>query len=202
MARTPLRLLKDVWPYSIARSKKWILSSEMKQHPRLIEVLQKSDTGPIMGEADFERNLVGPTIKNLVEKYDIRYTGEFYVNCDDELADRVYQAGMDFASQVGMFNQSTSRRITWTRAEVEEAIQNCIENGCIDPIEKEPPIDDNQEETNKLSLIIIISVIILPILMVEESTYILQLLQLLIMIFVVIKQENLHTLGVEEYALV
>jgi methylamine--corrinoid protein Co-methyltransferase len=97
----------------------------MKQHPRLIEVLQKSDTGPIMDEADFERNLVGPTIKRLVEKYDIHYTGEFYVNCDDELADRVFQAGIDFASEVGMFNQSSSRRITWTRAEVIDAIQNC-----------------------------------------------------------------------------
>ncbi len=97
----------------------------MKHPPRLFEVLQRSETGPIMDEADFERNLVGPTIKHLVEKYDIKYTGEFFVNCDDELADRVYQAGVDFASKVGMFNQSTSRRITWSRDEVEEAIQNC-----------------------------------------------------------------------------
>ena len=43
----------------------------MKQHPRLIEVLQKSETGPIMDEADFERKLVGPTIKRLVEQYGI-----------------------------------------------------------------------------------------------------------------------------------
>jgi|TARA_B100001964_G_scaffold240270_1_gene309639 methylamine--corrinoid protein Co-methyltransferase len=97
----------------------------MKHHPRLFEVLQRSETGLIMDEADFERDLVGPTIKGLIEKYDIQYTGEFYVNCDDELADRVYQAGIDFASEVGMYNQSTSRRITWTCAEIDEAIQNC-----------------------------------------------------------------------------
>ncbi len=97
----------------------------MKQHPRLFEVLERSESGPIMDEVDFERKLVGPTIKRLVEKYDIQYTGESYVNSDDDLADRVFQAGVDFASEVGMFNQSTSRRITWTRDEIEEAIQTC-----------------------------------------------------------------------------
>lgn len=95
----------------------------MKQHPRLIEVLQRAETGPIMDEADFERKLLGPAIKNLVEEYDIRYTGEDYVNCGDDLADRVFQAALDLASEVGIFNQSTSRRILWTRDEIERDLQ-------------------------------------------------------------------------------
>jgi len=97
----------------------------LKQHPRLIEVLQRSENGPIIDEADFERKLVGPTIKSLVEKYDVQYTGESYINLDDDLADRVFQAGVEFASLVGIYNQSTNRRITWSRAEIEEAIKNC-----------------------------------------------------------------------------
>lgn len=97
----------------------------MQPHPRLIEVLKRSETGPIMHEADFERKLVGPAIKRLVEKYEIRYTGEVCVNMDDDLADRVFQAGLDFASEVGVLNQSTSRIIQWTRDEVEEAVRNC-----------------------------------------------------------------------------
>jgi methylamine--corrinoid protein Co-methyltransferase len=97
----------------------------VKQHPRLIEVLQRSENGPIIDEADFERKLVGPTIKSLVEKYDLQYTGESYINLDDDLADRVFQAGVEFASLVGMYNQSTNRRITWSRSEIEEAIKNC-----------------------------------------------------------------------------
>ena len=97
----------------------------MKQHPRLIEVLQRSENGPILDEADFERKLVGPTIKSLVEKYAVQYSSESYINQDDDLADRVFQAGVEFASQVGMYNQSTNRRITWSRAEIEEAIKNC-----------------------------------------------------------------------------
>jgi methylamine--corrinoid protein Co-methyltransferase len=97
----------------------------LKQHPRLIEVLQRSENGPIIDEADFERKLVGPTIKSLVEKYDVQYTGESYINLDDDLADRVFQAGVEFASLVGIYNQSTNRRITWSRSEIEEAIKNC-----------------------------------------------------------------------------
>lgn len=97
----------------------------MKQPQRLFEVLQRSDTGPIISEADFDRKLVAPTIKRLVQKYGIRYSGEVVVNCDDDLADRVFQAGMDFACEVGVFHQGTSRRITWTREEISAALQNC-----------------------------------------------------------------------------
>ncbi len=53
----------------------------MKQHPRLIEVLTRAETGPIMEEADFERNLLGPTIKKLVEKYGGDRSGGFWPEC-------------------------------------------------------------------------------------------------------------------------
>jgi len=103
----------------------------MKQHPRLFEVLERAESGPIMEEANFERRLVGPTIKQLVQKYDIKFTGEHIINIDDDLADRVFQAGLDFACEVGVFNQSTSRRIAWTRAEVEQAVENCPAEGSL-----------------------------------------------------------------------
>lgn len=44
----------------------------MKHRSRLIEVLHRAETGPIMDEADFERKLVAPTIKNLVKKYEVK----------------------------------------------------------------------------------------------------------------------------------
>jgi methylamine--corrinoid protein Co-methyltransferase len=97
----------------------------LKQHPRLLDVLKRSEEGPIIEESDFERRMVGPTIKNLVEKYHIQYDGVTCVNMDDDLADRVYQAGVEFASMVGVYNQSTNRRITWSRAEIEAGIDDC-----------------------------------------------------------------------------
>jgi len=97
----------------------------MKQRYRLVEVLHRAETGPVIDEADFERHLVAPTIKRLVEEYDIKFDESAIVPSDNELADRVFQAGLDFAAEVGLLCQSTSRRITWTRGELEEGLRTC-----------------------------------------------------------------------------
>jgi methylamine--corrinoid protein Co-methyltransferase len=97
----------------------------MRHRARLLEVLHRAETGPIIDEADFERRLVAPTIKHLVEKYELKFDGSTIVPADDDLADRTFQAGMEFATEVGLFCQSTSRRITWTRSEIEEGLRFC-----------------------------------------------------------------------------
>ena len=45
----------------------------LRHRSRLIEVLHRAETGPIMEETDFERQLVAPTIKRLVKKYAIKF---------------------------------------------------------------------------------------------------------------------------------
>ena len=97
----------------------------MRHRSRLIEVLRRAESGPIIEEAQFERKLVAPTIKKMVAKYGIEFDREHLVPSDDDLADRVFQAGLEFATEVGMFCQSTSRRITWSRAEYEEGLRFC-----------------------------------------------------------------------------
>lgn len=69
----------------------------MNHRAQLVEVLYRAETGPIMEEADFERKLVAPTIKDAVQKYEIKFDGDTIVNSDDDLADRIFQAGMDVA---------------------------------------------------------------------------------------------------------
>ena len=97
----------------------------MKHRSRLVEVLHRAETGPIIEEAEFERRLVAPTIRSLLKKYDIKYDKTVFVPHDDDLSDRVFQAGLDLATEVGMFCQSTSRRIVWTRSELEEGLRFC-----------------------------------------------------------------------------
>ena len=98
----------------------------MSRHSsRLVEVLYRAETGPMMEEPDFERKLITPKIKEIVKKYGIKFDGETIVPSDDDLADRVFQAGLEFASAVGFFCQSTSRRITWSREELEEGLRFC-----------------------------------------------------------------------------
>lgn len=97
----------------------------MGHRARIVEVLHRAETGPIMDEEDFERTLVAPTVKKLIAQYDIKFDGSTIVNSDDDLADRVFQAGLDLAETVGMYCQSTSRRIIWSRNELIEGLRFC-----------------------------------------------------------------------------
>jgi methylamine--corrinoid protein Co-methyltransferase len=90
-----------------------------------VEVLHRAETGPMQEEADFERRVLAPAIQQAIKAYDIRYDKSVIVPADDDLADRVFQAGLDVAAEVGLYCQSTSRRIVWTRAELEDGLRWC-----------------------------------------------------------------------------
>jgi methylamine--corrinoid protein Co-methyltransferase len=96
-----------------------------RHRARLLEVLHRAEVGPISEEADFERRLVAPSIKSIVQKYGIKFNKEEIVPSDDELADRVFNAGLELATEIGLFCQSTSRRITWTKNELEDGLRFC-----------------------------------------------------------------------------
>ena len=96
-----------------------------RHRSRLLDVLHRAETGPIVEEAIFERRMVAPTVRRLTQEYGIKFDRAVIVPSDDDLADRIFQAGLDLAVEVGLFCQSTSRRITWTRAEVEEGLRWC-----------------------------------------------------------------------------
>ena len=96
-----------------------------RHRSRLLEVLHRAEVGPIIEETEFERRLVAPAIKRIIQKYEIKMDRNIPVPSDNDLADRVFQAGLALAVEIGMFCQSTSRRITWTHAELEEGIRFC-----------------------------------------------------------------------------
>lgn len=96
----------------------------MKHRGRLLEVLRRAESGPLIDEKDFEGKLITSTIKRLVEKYAIKYEKQTVVPDDDDLADRIFQAGLEFAVEIGMFCQDTNRRIMWTRKEYEDGLRH------------------------------------------------------------------------------
>jgi methylamine--corrinoid protein Co-methyltransferase len=97
----------------------------MKHRGRLPEILRRAETGPVIDEKEFEAKLITPTVKRLIKKYGVHYDKDMVVPSDDDMADRIYQAGLEFAIEVGMFCQDTSRRITWSREEYEEGLSYC-----------------------------------------------------------------------------
>jgi methylamine---corrinoid protein Co-methyltransferase len=99
----------------------------MRHRSRLVDILHRAETGPMIEEKDFERKLIAPTVKRVVEEYGIKFDGSVAVPSDDDLADRVFQAGLDLAAEVGFFCQDTSRQIIYSREELLDGIRHCPE---------------------------------------------------------------------------
>lgn len=87
----------------------------------LPEIVKRSESGPYIKESDFDMKLT-KRIPELIKEYGLVYDPNVLVPSDDDLANRLYQAGLDLFLEMGVYNMSTQRRILFTRDEVEEAV--------------------------------------------------------------------------------
>jgi methylamine--corrinoid protein Co-methyltransferase len=102
------------------------------QTNRLPEMVNRSENGPFMKEADFDMTLARK-VAGLVKKHLIKFDPQVLVPNDDAMADRLYQAGLDLLLEMGVYNQSTERRILFTREEIETSVAaapNTVTLGC------------------------------------------------------------------------
>src|SRR4030043_889144 len=88
-----------------------------------LDVYERAVKGPIMSERDFDMKLFIPTLNKIVGTYGIKYDKENPVPSDEKAADVLYQAALDFLSQVGVYCQDTNRVIQFTREEILEAVR-------------------------------------------------------------------------------
>ncbi len=95
----------------------------MRNSSRLIDILDRMETGQIMEENDFDK-LIAKRCKALVKEYEIRFDGSSLVNCDDAMADRCFQAGLQLASEAGVYCRSNNRRLTWSRREILDVLKS------------------------------------------------------------------------------
>ncbi len=90
---------------------------------RLLDIIDRAYAGPVCDEKEFDLNYVADGIAAIVKKYDIRFNKETIILQDDDIIDRVWQAGLECFEQCGVYCTSTSRRITFSRQEIEEVIR-------------------------------------------------------------------------------
>jgi methylamine--corrinoid protein Co-methyltransferase len=67
---------------------------------------------------------VGQVARRMVEKYGIKYDPQQVVPADDDLADRVYNAGLELFLELGIYCRDTGRLMKFTRDEVEWALKH------------------------------------------------------------------------------
>ncbi|HLB50540.1 MAG TPA: monomethylamine:corrinoid methyltransferase [Anaerolineales bacterium] len=97
----------------------------MRNTTRLLDVLDRAETGPIVEEEMHDMMTIPSVMGGLLAEFDVRLPKpeEAVVLADDALADRVWEAGLKMAEQLGVFCLSTSRRILFTPDEIATALQ-------------------------------------------------------------------------------
>jgi methylamine---corrinoid protein Co-methyltransferase len=83
----------------------------------LVEIVKRAQSGPFMKESEFDLK-VAKRIKALVREKGINFDAGVLVPADDDMADRVWEAGLQLFVEFGAYCQTTERCIRFTRDEV------------------------------------------------------------------------------------
>ena len=87
-----------------------------------LEIYRRATTGEICTEKDFDIKRFIPAIRRLVKKYGIVCDRATPVPSDDDLADRVWQAGRELFLEVGVYCVDTERVFTFDAVELDQAL--------------------------------------------------------------------------------
>ena len=95
----------------------------MNTRARLLDVIDRSLNGPIVSEQDFDMNHVYRGLKKVLKKYDIKVREDNLLTMDFELADRVWDAAVEFLAECGVFSKDTGRVILFSEKELREYVR-------------------------------------------------------------------------------
>ena len=88
------------------------------------------NSGPIMRMNDFDMKLF-KTTSRLVKEYGIKYDHREPIPSDDDLSDRVFEAGLALYAEMGTYCIDTERIIQFSREEIEEALKDLSSTGVL-----------------------------------------------------------------------
>ena len=89
----------------------------------LLEIAERTQTGEKVEEKKWDMEFFR-TISELVKKYGIEFPGEHhFINMDDELVERAFEAAIELLEKVGVYCITTRRRVNLSRDEILTAIR-------------------------------------------------------------------------------
>ncbi len=86
----------------------------------LLEIAERSQKGPRVEEKAWNMSLFA-RMTALAKKYELAHPAGVFVNTDDGLAERAFEAAVEFLSADGVYCVSTGRVIQFSEGEVREA---------------------------------------------------------------------------------
>lgn len=87
-----------------------------------LDILERAKTGPQVKKSDWDLEHVVIPTKQIVRKYDLRWDKHSVVPNDPDLADRVFQAALELATEVGVYCINTERVIKFSRDEIQQGL--------------------------------------------------------------------------------
>jgi methylamine--corrinoid protein Co-methyltransferase len=87
------------------------------------EILDRTMTGPIMKEEEFEIEFFPTKMAEIVAKHKIECDPEEPIMSDPSLADEIFQAGLELLVEVGLYCKDTKRLVKFTEDEIKEVIK-------------------------------------------------------------------------------
>jgi methylamine---corrinoid protein Co-methyltransferase len=95
----------------------------MQNMTRLLDVIDRAYSGPFVDEKEFDLKYVAHGVAGVLKKYGIKFNKEQVIQRDDDLNDRLWQAGLEFFENCGIYNASTHRLIQFSHSEIEEVLR-------------------------------------------------------------------------------
>ena len=90
---------------------------------RLLDVVDRANTGPVMDEKEFDLECVADGIARVVREHEIAFDLDTIIQQDDAMIDRVWEGALEFLAATGVYNTSTRRVMRFTRREIDEAVR-------------------------------------------------------------------------------
>jgi methylamine---corrinoid protein Co-methyltransferase len=88
-----------------------------------LRIIDRFETGQPMEKDHWDVDQIAITTRELVRKYHLAWDKEVVIPDDPDLADRVFQAGLELASRVGVYSMSTRRVLKFEPGELEAALK-------------------------------------------------------------------------------
>jgi methylamine--corrinoid protein Co-methyltransferase len=93
-----------------------------KERIGVFETYDRARTGPRVAEKEWDEKLTHQTAAKLKEKYKLQFDRSKIIPTDNDMLDRLFQAGLEMLVEMGVYCMDTGRVIKYTEDEVMTAV--------------------------------------------------------------------------------
>ena len=88
-----------------------------------LEMIDRFNTGQKMEKERWDIDQIVLTTRQLVRKYHLSWDNQIIIPADPDLADRVFQAGLELAERIGVYSMSTGRVLKFEAGELTDGLK-------------------------------------------------------------------------------